>query len=555
MQEIVSDPNAICVIGSGPVGLSFALRLADADQPVVLIDSGDLVGDAQQEFLGGTMANAARASDCQDTTLLPSGTLYARHSYMTRSRYLGSGGASQLWCVKWRPEAESRVRIVRSAAADFEARPDFDIPSWQVPGDDITRHYDAAMAFFDLGGHDFEAARYGAEQSPLGLSQELFPTKLFHFPLAISVFQNRMAEARQHDGISVLSNLHFLRFETKAHDWVRSIIVADRDGQEQRLVAHHFVLALGGIENSRQLLLAVEDGALLDEHGVFGRWFFDHPHTRLGYLNSADPGALTDQASWYDFQEYDGTPIMRGHEIAPDIARTEGLLRFSIDLVARPPNDDTIAGAAVADMWDRFRGRNYLGGLSYLPKLAAHPLMAYRIARTALNTRVHNTGHGGWSDPAQRNHDVGSLAVEAMFEQRPSPDNRIRLGYKRDPFGRRMPVLQWSWSAKEAEAINRAAEFVGAEFTRAGAGQFVPMRDLRRGAVPRAGSGFHHMGGTRQSTDATSGVVNGNNRMHGVENLTLIGSSIFPNTTGYANPTLTAVADALRTADHLRQSA
>ena len=75
------------------------------------------------------------------------------------------------------------------------------------------------------------------------------------------------------------------------------------------------------------------------------------------------------------------------------------------------------------------------------------------------------------------------------------------------------------------------------------------MQELGQGDVPRAGSGFHHMGGTRQSIEPADGVVNAENRMHGVENLTLIGTSVFPNSVGYANPTLTAVADALRVAD------
>jgi choline dehydrogenase-like flavoprotein len=57
------------------------------------------------------------------------------------------------------------------------------------------------------------------------------------------------------------------------------------------------------------------------------------------------------------------------------------------------------------------------------------------------------------------------------------------------------------------------------------------------------------MGGTRQSVDPTEGVVNAENRVHNVENLTLIGTSVFPSTVGYANPTLTAIADALRVAD------
>jgi choline dehydrogenase-like flavoprotein len=48
-----------------------------------------------------------------------------------------------------------------------------------------------------------------------------------------------------------------------------------------------------------------------------------------------------------------------------------------------------------------------------------------------------------------------------------------------------------------------------------------------------------------------SSVVDGNCRCHDLENLYVAGSSVFP-VSGQANPTLPAVALALRLADHLK---
>jgi len=53
--------------------------------------------------------------------------------------------------------------------------------------------------------------------------------------------------------------------------------------------------------------------------------------------------------------------------------------------------------------------------------------------------------------------------------------------------------------------------------------------------------------------DPRCGVVDPDGRVHGVPNLYVSGSSVFPSG-GYANPTLTIVALAIRLADHLRQT-
>ena len=111
------DPESVCVVGSGPVGLAFALRLADAGVPVTIIDSGRFgAKDEGHEFFQGTVASAAAASDATDPTLVAEGTLYSRPDYMTYSRFLGAGGNSNRWGVEWRPQAEGRVRIVAAAA-------------------------------------------------------------------------------------------------------------------------------------------------------------------------------------------------------------------------------------------------------------------------------------------------------------------------------------------------------------------------------------------------------------------------------------------------------
>ena len=64
--------------------------------------------------------------------------------------------------------------------------------------------------------------------------------------------------------------------------------------------------------------------------------------------------------------------------------------------------------------------------------------------------------------------------------------------------------------------------------------------------------GAHPMGTTRMTDQPKLGVVDSDCRVHGLANLYVAGSSVFP-TGGFANPTLSLVALALRLADHLKR--
>jgi choline dehydrogenase-like flavoprotein len=66
------------------------------------------------------------------------------------------------------------------------------------------------------------------------------------------------------------------------------------------------------------------------------------------------------------------------------------------------------------------------------------------------------------------------------------------------------------------------------------------------------GVGSHHIGTTRMADNPQQGVVDRDCKVHGINNLYLASSSVFP-TSSYANPTLTIIAIALRLADYLKK--
>ena len=90
-------------------------------------------------------------------------------------------------------------------------------------------------------------------------------------------------------------------------------------------------------------------------------------------------------------------------------------------------------------------------------------------------------------------------------------------------------------------------EIIGQELGRSGLGRL----RIPAGEIEEPWMNNHPMGTTRMHSDPKKGVVDENCRVHGISNLFMAGSSVFP-TTGFANPTLTIVALAIRLADHLK---
>src|SRR6202035_907427 len=89
------------------------------------------------------------------------------------------------------------------------------------------------------------------------------------------------------------------------------------------------------------------------------------------------------------------------------------------------------------------------------------------------------------------------------------------------------------------------------ELAAAGIGSFIPVEE-NPGAQPRQFNSPHHfLGTTRMHDNPRNGVVDADCRVHDVPNLFIAGSSLFP-TGGFANPTMTIVALALRLATHLQ---
>ena len=137
-----------------------------------------------------------------------------------------------------------------------------------------------------------------------------------------------------------------------------------------------------------------------------------------------------------------------------------------------------------------------------------------------------------------------------MTEHTPNRDSRLTL--VRDELDElRLPRIRLDMRYNELEinSLERSIRMLAAELGRLGAGR-LQWSGRRDRIVAMMSPSRHHMGTTRMSTSAHDGVVNEQCRVHGVDNLYVAGSSVFP-TSGIANPTLTLLALAYRMGDHL----
>lgn len=126
----------------------------------------------------------------------------------------------------------------------------------------------------------------------------------------------------------------------------------------------------------------------------------------------------------------------------------------------------------------------------------------------------------------------------AMSEDLPSPDNRVTLASD----GR----IRVRWQPKNAEAHRELVSLTRRLLKRVGCRWVVP---VSLGVVNTT----HQCGTAVFGTDPGRSVLDPWCRSHDVENLFVVDASFFPSSAA-VNPALTVIAQALRTADHIRET-
>ncbi|MEZ5749627.1 MAG: GMC family oxidoreductase [Caenibius sp.] len=513
----------ICVIGAGVAGISIARRLLDAGHSVTILESGGFDYEA----------------DIADLNAGPS--VGEEYYELDHARLRMFGGTTAIW----------GGRVAELDPIDFRKRAWIRHSGWPIGYHDLRPYYDQAYASFDLPAgmptaNDFQSAGLRLpdfDEARLGIRSWAFDRRYNRFTY------RSCQDLVDHERCTIFTHATVAEIEVSDDTGrVTGLQVRDVRGKAMRVVARMFVLASGGIENPRILLAsrAVMASGIGNGHDLVGRFFMEHPHARGGRIVAS--------RTWDLLKAFGRRHSIGGVTAAALLVQgekyqaSEQSLNTSLTIAPRQ-------GADKVQFW-AMRAYNRI----------KHDLAPSKGARAAWMS-VKRTAATVQSaiDPLRpwllNRLGYLELALLVRSEQAPNPDSRVQLADEADELGVPRAKLDWRLNELDIHSVERLVAAVGTEFERLDLGRVEPASwlsgDDRRWQTDKLVSahpigGYHHMGTTRMADDPRHGVTDAFGRVHGIANLYIAGSSLFP-TSGWANPTLTIVALALRSGDHIAQ--
>jgi choline dehydrogenase-like flavoprotein len=320
---------------------------------------------------------------------------------------------------------------------------------------------------------------------------------------------------------------------------VTGVDVSTLEGNKFVVKARAFILATGALENARILLVSnqVQPQGLGNAHDLVGRFFMEHLNVPGGLMLPLQPTLNIEFYNRRHLQDRVGQGYLA---LSADTLRDEGLLNVNA-YVESVPLEELARGttgwshSAGSILHELRQGKTPINFAGHLGNIISH-----------LDEVVLDTYHHVF-------HPVSSsgFSLNYYIEHAPNRESRVTLTSDKDKLGMPRIQLDWRFGELEKRAMRRANEIIAEEVGRAGIGRVAMVPDDPHTGWPRGLRGaWHQMGTTRMHAAPTHGVVDADCRVHGMANLYIAGSSVFP-TSSYTTPTLTVVALSLRLADHI----
>ena len=498
------------VIGAGIAGLLLASRVAKAGKKVIVTESG---GEQQ----------AAETHPLNEVVHLRSPYGGAVHG-----RFRCLGGTSTRW----------GGAMIPFQAADLVQGPE---NRWPVSHDELIAYLPAAEAIFCLCPGPYDQPQIVTRMDGLAPSHLARLAKWPSFRRR-NLAKLLAADIRHTNGPEIWLNATATKFKHAPDGRLASVSAYAPDGCQITIRASHTVIAAGGIESTRLLLLAdrQHDERIFAPDGVLGRYFYDHLSVGVGTIEPVNRPVLNRLAGF----RFEGGG-MRNLRFEPTGAPA---VRAKI-----PPGFAHIAFASgKAGGFDALRAvyrQLQKGGSSDVRSLVTllkeAPWFAQAIWWRLRERRLLYPSEA-------------DLQVHMVIEQVPRPENRITLSADRvDQYQQPLAAIDWAVSHEDEANLARSTEAFADLWQHSNLRQLGTFRRRQPGDAKAAlanGSDVYHPGGaTRMGITSSTGVVDRDLKTFRVPNLSVVSTSAFP-TGGGANPTMMLIMATLRAADDIVMS-
>lgn len=515
----------VCIIGAGVAGITLAMELDKQGIDVCLLESGGFnPDDDTRDLYRGENVGAWRY-DFSDGS---------------RSRFLG--GSSNCWGGWCRP----------LDPWDFEKRDWIAHSGWPFGLDELLPYYDRTHPLLKLGPNNFDPefwersiARPDVRRMPLVSGKVRDTISQFSPPARFGKLYREVLRRSHRVQVYLYANAVNIDTDRPASTVTR-IQVATLSGRRMEVSARLYVLATGGIENARLLLASnkVHPCGLGNGNDLVGRFFMDHPRLLTGsirFTREWSRNKLSDVKYHYQnaaVAAY-GTCIAHQFALTEQTLQEEGLLNARVWFSSVFPGE----GSAGAQALFRYKQallqkeqKDWSPGRDLLTMLA-HPL---------------DTLGYGYTRLFQPRWLIQGVKFQLIVEPEPDPDSRVMLSpSQKDGLGMPRVRVDWRLTSKVQRTFDRTLAILAEDMRKSGVAQVELDPPIEGGKWPSDLEGtWHHMGTTRMHDSPKQGVVDRDCRVHGMTNLYIAGSSVFP-TAGANFPTITLAALAFRLAAHL----
>jgi choline dehydrogenase-like flavoprotein len=515
----------VCILGAGAAGITLARRLAASGLDVCLLESG-----------GADYEKPLQALGVGESIGFP-------YYPLEESRLRLFGGTTAVW----------GGRVVQLDPIDFERRDWIEHSGWPFGKEELASYYAEALRLLEVEptlADETMWDRLGLSQP--GFDPERLRTNFFQFDEQFERFTLRRCQDLV-DSAKVKILLHATVLDIRANaegTAIDSVQIGNLSGGRGVVRARVFVIAAGGLETPRLLLNSrgVHKAGLGNHEDLVGRFFMEHPHARAGRVIPQKLWQLLNLLP--RSHRKNGLRYAALGRVSESLQKREGILNSSFTLsVRRHQGTRMPPGKWLFNAIKWKVPHDPTGRSLWWVHRRAKRAFAERFGLASRWIRA-TTGRQG-------------LYVVARAEQAPNPASRVLLSNERDPFGLPQIALDWNFLDVDKRSLHVMIEALDAELKRLSLGRAEVSPWLEENDTPwevdplissHPVGGYHHIGTTRMAASPKHGVVDPDGRVHGLGNLYIAGSSVFP-TSGWANPTLTILALTLRLGDHLARSA